>query len=75
MNTQTMNEDNVRYVAICCGPNAGRTVFWGVGLICLGGLGLLSLFVPLQPLGRFIWPLFLVLWGGMLLLSLRRSQA
>ena len=68
MNTQNINEDKVRYVAACCGPNgAWRSAFWGSVLILLGGLGLLSTFVPLQNVGRSVLPALLVLWGGFIL--------
>ena len=77
MNTQNTHEDKGSYVAVCCGPCSGwRAAFWGIVLVALGGLGLLSLFVPLPPsLGRYIFPVLLVLWGGFILFNWRRTRA
>ncbi len=77
MNTQNSREDKVPSVAVCCGPCASwGAVMWGIVLIGLGGLGLVSLFVPLPPtLGRLIWPALLVLWGGLILLNRLRTRS
>ena len=76
MNNQNTREEKASYVAVCCGLCAGwRAAFWGIVLVGLGGLGLVSLFVPLSPsLGRYILPVLLVLWGGLLLLNWRRTR-
>ena len=77
MNTQNSSENKVPYAMVCCGPCASwQTVMWGIVLIGLGGLGLVSLFVPLPPtLGRFILPALLVLWGSLTLLNRRRTRS
>ncbi len=76
MNTQDKNETNVQYLAVCCcGPNTRRAIFWGIVLILLGGLGLLSTFVPLQHLGKYILPAFLLLWGSYILWDRRREPS
>jgi hypothetical protein len=74
MNTHPVNPANPQSGAVCCGPlSARRAAFWGSVLLLLGGLGLLSVLFPAQPLGRFILPAFLLLWGGGLLLGTRRT--
>ncbi len=75
MDTQNNNETKVQYVPVCCAPGSGWAAFWVILLILLGGLGLLSTFVPAQHLGRYILPAFLLLWGGYLLLNLRQVRA
>ncbi len=77
MNTGTSREDKVTYVATCCGPcTPWQAVFWGIVLVGLGGLGLVSAFVPIPiALGRYILPALLVLWGAFCLLSARRTRA
>ncbi len=77
MNTETHREDKPAYVAVCCGLCTGwQAVFWGLVLVGLGGLGVLSAFVPLPiSLGRYILPALLVLWGAFVLLNARRNRA
>ena len=76
MNTETHREDTVTTIAACCGACAPwQAVFWGLVLVGLGGLGVLSAFVPLPlSLGRYILPALLVLWGAFLLLNARRAR-
>ena len=74
---QAMNSENTNqkpYSRTCCGASTGRwTAFWGILLVILGGLGLLSNFFPLQHLGGYILPAFLLLWGAFILFNLRQS--
>jgi len=71
MNNTDMKETKV--VLTCCGIDSGKwMMFWGILLILLGALGLLSTLWPTQHLGQFLLPGFLLLWGGMLLFSPRR---
>lgn len=70
MNTQNSGENNVKYIAVCCVPNA----FWGILLVLLGGIGLIGAFIPLQHIGQYVLPAFLVLWGGYLLVNLRQAR-
>ncbi len=59
---------------VCCGTTSGwRSAFWGIILVILGGLGLLSNLVPIQHLGGYILPALLVLWGGFILIKSLRS--
>lgn len=75
MNTEKDLENKMQVVAVCCGACRGwRAAYWGIVLVLLGGLGLLSAFVPLQDLGRIIFPALLVLWGGYILLGIRRAR-
>ncbi len=58
----------------CCRASApGRSAFWGILLVILGGLGLLSNLVPLHNIGGYILPALLMLWGGFILFNSRRS--
>ena len=73
MNTNSEDETKVKYVAVCCPPGTSWTAFWGIFLVLLGALGLLTSFMPLQQLGRYILPAFLLLWGGYLLFAWLRA--
>ncbi len=75
MNTQKTDENNVKVIAVCCGTGARWMAFWGIILVLLGGLGLLSAFTPIQPIARYILPGFLVVWGAYLLLTLFQARA
>lgn len=72
-----MNTENTNLkpsTQVCCGASAGwHAAFWGVALVALGGLGLLSNFVPLQHLGGYILPAFLMLWGAFIMINARRG--
>jgi hypothetical protein len=72
MNTSNASETKTKYVGMCCAPSAGGAIFWGILLVLLGGLGLLSAIMPLEHLARYILPAFLVLWGGYILFSLHQ---
>jgi hypothetical protein len=77
MNMNTVNPDpsQRQYLAVCCAPISGRRMlFWGSVLLLLGGLGLMSILFPAQQLGRVILPVFLLMWGGALLLGARRTK-
>jgi hypothetical protein len=74
MNTSNASETKTKYVCMCCAPGAGQAVFWGILLVLLGGLGLLSAFMPLVHVGDYVLPAFLVVWGAYILFSLRRSS-
>jgi predicted MFS family arabinose efflux permease len=70
MNTENTNQPT----QVCCGASAGwRAAFWGVVLVALGSLGLLSNLVPLQHLGGTILPALLMLWGAFILINTRRG--
>lgn len=73
MNTKSEDETKVQYVAVCCPPCTSRMAFWGIFLVLLGASGLLSALMPLQQLGRYILPAFLLLWGGYLLFAWLRA--
>ena len=75
MDNPNVNDSKTVYVYGCCAPGTGQAVFWGIVLILLGGLGLISAFAPLQHLGRYILPAFLVLWGIDILFSRRTRSA
>jgi len=75
MDNPNSNDRNTVYIYGCCAPGTGRAVFWGIALVLLGGLGLLSAFVPFQHLGRYILPAFLLLWGGYILFSRRARRS
>lgn len=69
MNTKSL--EGAKNECICwCGASAGvRAFFWGILLVLLGSLGLLQIFVPIQGLGMYLLPAFLILWGGFILVS------
>lgn len=75
MDTPNSNDTKIKVVSVCCAPSAGWAAFWGILLITLGGLGLLSTVVPLQSIGRYILPALLVLWGGTILFNLRQARS
>lgn len=74
MNTQKTDENNIKVIAVCCANGARWIAFWGIILVLLGGLGLLSAFTPIQQIARFIFPAFLVLWGAYLLFALFQAR-
>ena len=72
MNTENTNQN--QSTQVCCGASAGWwAAFWGIVLVALGGLGLLSNFVPFQHFGGYILPAFLLLWGAFILINTRRG--
>jgi len=75
MNTKSENETKMQFVAVCCAPSTGWKAFWGIFLVLLGALGLLSTFMPLQHLGHYLLPAFLLLWGGYLLYAWLRAYS
>ncbi len=76
MNTTDVNKTNQEVVAMCCccAPSRVWAAFWGIVLISLGGLSLVNTVIPLQNVGRYILPAFLILWGGFILFNLRRTR-
>ncbi len=75
MDTRNENGNKVQYVGVCCGSSIWSAAFWGILLVILGGLGLLSNVLPFQQLARYIVPGFFVLWGGYILLRLRQFRS
>lgn len=51
-----------RSAVVCCGGQSQR--FWGVVLLIFGAILLLGTQVPLVGFGKYLFPAFLLVWGG-----------
>lgn len=72
-----MTEDRDRqvveryYVGSCCWPFADRggALFWGVGLVALGGIWLVANTIGLENWGEWVVPALFVAWGAAMLIA------
>ncbi|MDR3577623.1 MAG: hypothetical protein P4L50_27475 [Anaerolineaceae bacterium] len=75
MTTPNVPEQQSSSERTYCGHHRrSRPLFWGTFLILLGAVIFLNNFVPFQHFGRYIFPVFLIVWGGYVLSGLVRSS-
>ena len=70
MTTSNFSEQPPSERNCCRHSHRSRAGFWGVFLILLGGMIFLGNFVPFEHVGRYIFPVFLIAWGGYVLSGL-----
>ena len=80
MDTSELNQQSQREIHYvygwCCTPVGRRGAsFWGVALVLIGAVVLLSQVTPFSlEIGKFLWPALLMAWGVAILWPNRLLQ-